>query len=140
MLQFQGKDVLNTQANNWLNFDKDIQETNEKDKSEKKLKAVTTTTTKPKVIHFRIQQRNGKKSITIIEGLSTLDLSVVEFKALNRLVKNKFNTGSCIVDNVVYGKILQINGDFRIELTKLFKSDPTFAKVFENVLFKIHGV
>jgi len=62
-------------------------------------------------IHIRLQQRNGKKTLTLVEGLSPeLDL-----KALVRSFKKGFHTNGAILqpdpDEKKY--VIQLNGDMR---------------------------
>ncbi len=60
-------------------------------------------------IHIRIQQRNGKKSITSITGLPTdLDL-----KKILKYFKKTLNCNGTISDDEEFGKIIQLQGDHR---------------------------
>ena len=60
-------------------------------------------------IHLRIQQRNGRKCITSIQGLSeSLDL-----KGILRTFKKKFSCNGSISNDNEYGKVIQMSGDQR---------------------------
>ena len=65
-------------------------------------------------IHLRIQQRNGRKSITTVQGLSeSLDL-----KSILRTFKKSFSCNGSISKNDEYGKIIQMSGDQRDNVKK----------------------
>ena len=84
-------------------------------------------------IHIRLQQRNGKKTITLIEGLAEdLDL-----KKILRAMKKTFQTNGAILkpdDNII---ILQLNGDQRENARSFFIK----FKIWEapDPPIKIHG-
>lgn len=59
-------------------------------------------------MHIRNQVRNGKKSVTTIEGLSQ-DL---DFKKLLRHLRKQLSTNGTIVDDPVFGSVLQFQGFF----------------------------
>lgn len=84
-------------------------------------------------IHIRIQQRNGRKSITYAEGLSALNIdNNSEF--LNKLVKlfrKQFNCSVTIKDN----QIIQLSGDQRTNIKNFLISGNLFKE--ENI--KLHG-
>jgi len=66
-------------------------------------------TQKTDAIHLRVQQRNGRKSITTVAGLSPeLDL-----KKIVKAVKKSYNCNGCIVDDEKAGQVLQFQGDHR---------------------------
>jgi translation initiation factor 1 len=84
-------------------------------------------------IHIRLQQRNGKKMITIIEGLAEdLDL-----KKVLRALKNTFQTNGAILRPEEDTAILQLNGDQRENVRSFF----TRYKIWEppDPPIKIHG-
>ena len=60
-------------------------------------------------IHIRIQQRTGKKSICLIQGLSPeLDL-----KKILKTWKKTMKCNGTILDDEILGKIIQLQGDQR---------------------------
>ena len=67
-------------------------------------------------IHVRVQQRNGRKCITTVQGLgSDLDL-----KKIARALKKTFQcNGSVTVDDEL-GEILQLSGDQRTNIRAFF--------------------
>ena len=68
-------------------------------------------TNNPK-IHIRIQQRNGKKSITTISGLPT----TLDFKKTLKFFKKSFNCNGCITNDEENGLIIQVQGDKRFDI------------------------
>jgi translation initiation factor 1 len=84
-----------------------------------------------KKIHIRIQQRNSRKSITIIEGFDeTLDL-----KKILKYMKKNFNCNGKVFADTRYGKIIQLQGDQRM-ISKDFMIDMNIIST-ENIV--IHG-
>jgi translation initiation factor 1 len=60
-------------------------------------------------IHVRIQQRNGRKCITTIQGLDDdLDL-----KRICKAMKRAFNCNGSIAEDEDMGEIIQLQGDQR---------------------------
>lgn len=61
-------------------------------------------------IHFRIQQ-NGRRKITIIQGLDN-DL---DHKKIMKAMKKVFNCNGAVVSDEEYGDVIQLQGDHREE-------------------------
>jgi len=60
-------------------------------------------------VHIRMQQRNGKKSLTTIEGLAKdLDL-----KKILKYIKKMHSTNGTIIKDEELGEIIQVQGDQR---------------------------
>ena len=81
-------------------------------------------------IHIRIQKRNGKKSITTVQGLSQKEATATHKKLVKKLC-----CGGSVKEDEKYGTILQLNGDQREEI-KTFLI--TTAKMPESRI-TIHG-
>jgi translation initiation factor 1 len=82
-------------------------------------------------IHIRIQQRNGKKSITSITGLpNDLDL-----KKILKMFKKTLNCNGAITDDEELGKIIQLQGDHRVFIRKFLLEDK--IAIEENII--MHG-
>jgi translation initiation factor 1 len=60
-------------------------------------------------IHIRVQQRNGRKCITTLQGLDT-DLDI---KRIGKAMKKEFNCNGNLVEDPDKGDILQFQGDQR---------------------------
>ncbi|KAK8802123.1 hypothetical protein WA158_006517 [Blastocystis sp. Blastoise] len=63
-------------------------------------------------VHLRIQQRRGRKCITIVQGLAT-DLNL---KKILKAWKNTFKCNGSIVEDEEAGKIIQLQGDHRADI------------------------
>jgi len=74
------------------------------------LRVAEETPTKSSQIHLRVQQRNGRKCITTVQGLSeTLDL-----KRMIKIFKKSFSCNGAIKpDKETNSKVLQMSGDQR---------------------------
>lgn len=60
-------------------------------------------------VHIRMQQRNGKKSLTTIQGLADdLDL-----KKILKALKKQFSTNGTILNDKEVGEVIQVQGDQR---------------------------
>nr|UXY87649.1 translation factor sui1 [Cryptomonas curvata] len=103
-----------------LQHDK-FKETNKKD-----LKVVSN------YIHIRLQQRNGRKSLTTIQGLN----SNFDFEKINKALKKEFCCNGCVIEDSDLGIIIQLQGDQRDNvLNFLIKEEIALKK-----MVKIHGV
>lgn len=68
------------------------------------------------LVHLRVQQRNGKKSITTVQGLADdLDLPKI-LKAL----KKTLNTNGTILEDEEFGEIIKLHGDQRKAIAEFF--------------------
>ena len=67
-------------------------------------------------IHIRIQQRNGRKCITTVEGLAEdLDLNKIA-----RALKKTFKCNGSVSKDEISGWILQLSGDQRTNIKDFF--------------------
>lgn len=86
---------------------------------------------KQRPIHIRLQQRNGQKTLTIIEDLA-MDLDIENIlKVLRRL----FNTNGTILEKDSDNPVIQLNGDKRHEVKEFFIK----YKICDTPII-IHGV
>ena len=83
------------------------------------------------LVHIRIQQRNGKKSITTINGID----DKYDYNKLLKVFKLEFACNGCIVKNKEYGEIIQLQGDKRYEVKKFLVD----VKIINEKFVKIHG-
>lgn len=82
-------------------------------------------------IHIRVQQRNGRKCITTVQGLAD-DLDI---KKIIRALKKAFQcNGSIIVDEEL-GEIVQLSGDQRSNVRDFFVSQ----EICHDDQIVIHG-
>mmetsp|Transcript_35036 Transcript_35036/g.89524 ORF Transcript_35036/g.89524 Transcript_35036/m.89524 type:complete len:115 (+) Transcript_35036:775-1119(+) len=82
--------------------------------------------------HIRLQQRNGRKSLTIIQGLN----EKLNIEKIIKALKKEFCCNGCILCDVNLGKIIQLQGDQRENVIKFFLEQEIVSK--KN--FKIHGI
>ena len=82
-------------------------------------------------IHIRTQQRNGRKSLTTVQGVNPKNNKKVILKEC----KKKFNCNGTIVDDPELGDIIQLQGDQR-KLVAQFLIDEKIAK---KDVIKVHG-
>lgn len=84
------------------------------------------------IVHIRLQQRNGRKSLTTIQGLDEkLDLG-----KLTKAFKKTFCCNGCVVENKELGRIIQLQGDQR-EKVKAFLTEEDIAA---KKMIKVHGI
>ena len=82
-------------------------------------------------IHIRNQQRNGRKSLTTIQGIP------IKF-SLNKIMKyfkSHFNCNGTIVSDAEHGKIIQLQGDKRKEVAEFLY----YQGIAERESIKVHG-
>ena len=60
-------------------------------------------------INIRIQQRNGRKSITSVSGLDP----ALDLKKILKTFKKSLNCNGAIIEDETLGKIIQLQGDQR---------------------------
>ena len=65
------------------------------------------------LVHIRIQQRNGRKTLTTVQGLS----SEYDFKKIVKVAKKEFACNGTVVEHSEYGEViqLQVNTDHKEE-------------------------
>lgn len=81
------------------------------------------------LVHIRIQQRNGRKTLTTVQGLS----AEYDLKKIVRACKKEFACNGTVVEHAEYGEVLQLQGDQRENicqfLTKVGLVNPEQIKV-----------
>jgi translation initiation factor 1 len=66
-------------------------------------------TSEKNIVHIRIQQRNGRKCITLVQGIADdLDLHKIL-----KYLKKVYSTNGNIRTDPTYGEIIQLQGDQR---------------------------
>jgi translation initiation factor 1 len=58
-------------------------------------------------IHIRIQQRNGRKTLTTVQGIA----DDYDKKKLLKSFKNKFSCNGNVIEHPEYGEVIQLQGD-----------------------------
>ena len=77
---------------------------------------ITTPNTDKTKVHIRVQQRNGRKSITTVQGLG----EEIDYPKLLKTIKKVFGCNGTIQSDPNWGTVLQLQGDQRSNLTKFF--------------------
>merc|ERR1712168_1506757 len=82
-------------------------------------------------IHIRIQQRNGRKTISTVQGIE----EKYDLKKLAKAFKKEFNCNGTVVEDEQYGEVIQLSGDQRNNVQQ-FLVDTSICKK-DNIV--VHG-
>jgi translation initiation factor 1 len=82
-------------------------------------------------IHVRIQQRNGRKTLTTVQGLP----KEYDPKRILRTLKKDFATNGTIVEDKDLGEVIQLQGDQRVKIFEFLDKELGIPQ--KNI--KIHG-
>lgn len=90
-----------------------------------------------KEIHIKIQQRNGKKSFTIIEGLDKIDLPTNKTpdEFLNDVSKKFKKSFNCMSTVIKSDNTIKLSGDQRDNIKEFLVN----MKLVNEDQIKIHG-
>ncbi|KAK2460586.1 hypothetical protein APHAL10511_007056 [Amanita phalloides] len=81
-------------------------------------------------IHIRIQQRNGRKTLTTLQGLPKM----YDHKKILKAFKKEFACNGTVVDDADAGQVIQLQGDQRANISNfLIENGIPKASV------KVHG-
>lgn len=83
------------------------------------------------LVHVRIQQRNGRKTLTTVQGLS----SEYDLKKIVRACKKEFACNGTVVEHPEYGEVLQLQGDQRENICQWL----TKSGLVKPEQLKVHG-
>merc|ERR1712083_381103 len=87
------------------------------------------------VVHIRIQQRNGRKTLTTVQGLS----EEYDLKKIIKVCKRHFACNGTVVDHSEWGEVIQFQGDQRDNISrfllgvKLARVDQVKIMVFNQI-------
>jgi len=82
-------------------------------------------------IHIRVQQRNGRKTLTTIQGLE----SKYDLKKIVKACKKEFACNGTVVDHAEYGQVIQLQGDQRTSVNNLL----TTVGICKKEQVQVHG-
>ncbi|MCJ1332994.1 Eukaryotic translation initiation factor eIF-1 [Thelotrema lepadinum] len=85
-------------------------------------------------IHIRIQQRNGRKTLTTVQGLP----KKFDQKKILKVIKKKFACNGTIVNDTEMGEVIQLQGDQRKDV-KEFLVDKKDGLELDAKTIKVHG-
>ena len=91
----------------------------------------TADTVQDKYIHIRAQQRNGRKSLTTLQGINPK----INKKIILKECKKKFNCNGTIVEDSELGDIIQLQGDQRKNVAQFLIDE----KISKKEFIKVHG-
>uniref|UniRef100_A0A1I7Y5K3 SUI1 domain-containing protein n=1 Tax=Steinernema glaseri TaxID=37863 RepID=A0A1I7Y5K3_9BILA len=83
------------------------------------------------ICHIRIQQRNGRKTITTVAGIP----DEYDLPKILRYLKKKYNCNGTVVEDKEHGSVIQLTGDQRQNAKDLL----TKVGVVKDSFCKIHG-
>ncbi|OQE37357.1 hypothetical protein PENCOP_c010G00055 [Penicillium coprophilum] len=84
-------------------------------------------------IHIRIQQRNGRKTLTTVQGLP----KKFDQKKILKVIKKKFACNGTIVSDTEMGEVIQLQGDQRKDVQE-FLTDKEGLELDAKTI-KVHG-
>tara|TARA_B100000427_G_C15014682_1_gene379848 strand:+ start:120 stop:413 length:294 start_codon:yes stop_codon:yes gene_type:complete len=82
-------------------------------------------------VHIRIQQRNSRQKITTVEGLP----DKYDLKRILKVCKREFACNGSIVNDRTYGKVIQLQGDQRENMSKFI----SVIQLVPDSHIKVHG-
>ncbi|KAF7295046.1 Eukaryotic translation initiation factor 1 [Mycena indigotica] len=81
-------------------------------------------------IHIRIQQRNGRKTLTTLQGLP----KQYDAKKLLKAFKKEFACNGTLVDDEKMGQVIQLQGDQRVKISTFLVENG-----LDKSTVKVHG-
>ncbi|KAK7014979.1 translation initiation factor SUI1 [Favolaschia claudopus] len=81
-------------------------------------------------IHIRIQQRNGRKTLTTLQGLP----KQYDAKKLLKAFKKEFACNGTLVDDEEMGRVIQLQGDQRSKISTFL-----IEHQVDKSTIKVHG-
>lgn len=82
-------------------------------------------------VHIRIQQRNGRKSLTTVQGLK----EKYDYNKVLKALKKDFCCNGTVVEDVELGKVIQLQGDQRKNVSEFLIK----TKITKKEHIKLHG-
>lgn len=82
-------------------------------------------------IHIRIQQRNGRKTLTTVQGLP----DKFDLKKITKSCKKVFACNGTVVEHPEYGEVIQLQGDQRAKIQEFLVAN----QLANNENIKVHG-
>jgi len=89
------------------------------------------STKAPEYVHIRIQQRNGRKTLTTVQGVP----NEYDPKKLLKHFKKEFACNGTLVEDEELGQVIQLQGDQRSKISQMLTEDVGLPR--ETI--KIHG-
>ncbi|KAH7646534.1 eukaryotic translation initiation factor eIF1 [Dermatophagoides farinae] len=89
------------------------------------------TGTQDGLIHIRIQQRSGRKTLTTVQGIA----DNFDKKKIVKACKKEFACNGTVVDHPEYGEVIQLQGDQRNNIVEFL----TKIGIAKSEQLKVHG-
>ncbi len=83
------------------------------------------------LVHIRIQQRNGRTTLTTIQGIP----AKYDLKKINRHVKREFSCNGTVKEHPEFGEVLQLQGDQCENICQWL----TRKRLVESKQLRVHG-
>jgi len=83
------------------------------------------------LIHIRIQQRNGRKTLTTVQGIA----EKFDKKRIVKALKKQFACNGTVIEHPEYGEVIQLQGDQRAHVQSFLLENGLGQKE----TLKIHG-
>lgn len=83
-------------------------------------------------VHIRVQQRNGRKAITTIQGLDPR----LNFNRINRELKDRWGCNGTVIVDKSFGTIIQLQGNWSEKITEFLLGERLASR---NTL-KVHSL
>lgn len=81
--------------------------------------ALEKSTKAPEYVHIRIQQRNGRKTLTTVQGVP----DEYDPKKLLKHFKKEFACNGTVVEDEELGQVIQLQGDQRAKISQMLIED-----------------
>mmetsp|Transcript_42710 Transcript_42710/g.87230 ORF Transcript_42710/g.87230 Transcript_42710/m.87230 type:complete len:117 (-) Transcript_42710:519-869(-) len=82
-------------------------------------------------VHIRVQQRNGRKSLTTVQGLK----EKYDYNKVLKALKKDFCCNGTVVEDTELGKVIQLQGDQRKNVSEFLIK----TKISKKEHIKLHG-
>ncbi|GBG65443.1 hypothetical protein CBR_g51038 [Chara braunii] len=82
-------------------------------------------------VHVRVQQRNGRKSLTTVQGIDKR----FDYRKVLKDFKKEFCCNGTVVDDPELGQVIQLQGDQRKNVSTFLVN----AGIVKKDLIKLHG-
>lgn len=81
---------------------------------------------------MRVQQRNGRKTLTTFQGLPT----EYDAKKILKTFKKIFACSGIIIEHEEHGSVLQLSGDQRVKIAEFLVTE----RIAKKVDITVHGL
>lgn len=83
------------------------------------------------IVHIRVQQRNGRKCLTTVQGINPK----IDLKKVIKAFKKEFACNGTVIEDEEFGKVIQLQGDQRTNASTFLTKQGICAKD----AVKVHG-